>query len=47
VAEVSIYLSQGKGKLLKSLFEISEQNGYWTLQSGIFPENVASPLVKS
>jgi L-amino acid N-acyltransferase YncA len=48
VAEVSIYVSQrikGKGigsKLLKSLIELSEQNGYWTLQSGIFPENVPS-----
>jgi L-amino acid N-acyltransferase YncA len=48
VAEVSIYVSQsskGKGigsKLLKTLIEISEQNGYWTLQSGIFPENVSS-----
>src|SRR4051794_2978711 len=40
VAEVSIYVGQnskGKGigsKLLKSLIEISEQYGYWTLQSG-------------
>ncbi|MEH7305110.1 GNAT family N-acetyltransferase [Neobacillus drentensis] len=48
VAEVSIYVgqsSQGKGigsKLLNSLIEKSEQNGYWTLQSGIFPENVTS-----
>lgn len=48
VAEVSIYVSQSsKGKgigsiLLKSLIEISEQNGYWTLQAGIFPENVPS-----
>lgn len=48
VAEVSIYVSQsskGKGigsKLLKALIESSEQNGYWTLQSGIFPENVPS-----
>ena len=48
VAEVSIYVNQnsnGKGigsKLLKSLIELSEQNGYWTLQSGIFPENVPS-----
>jgi phosphinothricin acetyltransferase len=48
VAEVSIYVSQsskGNGigsRLLKSLIELSEQNGYWTLQSGIFPENVAS-----
>lgn len=48
VAEVSIYVRQdsnGKGigsLLLKSLIEISEQNGFWTLQSGIFPENVFS-----
>ncbi|MCM2534838.1 GNAT family N-acetyltransferase [Neobacillus pocheonensis] len=48
VAEVSIYVSQsskGRGigsKLLKVLIESSEQNGYWTLQSGIFPENVPS-----
>lgn len=48
VAEVSIYVGQnsrGKGigsKLLNSLIKISEQNGYWTLQSGIFPENVSS-----
>ncbi|MFP5111757.1 GNAT family N-acetyltransferase [Bacillaceae bacterium C204] len=48
VAEVSIYVRQGsKGKgigslLLKTLIEKSEQNGFWTLQSGIFPENVSS-----
>jgi L-amino acid N-acyltransferase YncA len=48
VAEVSIYVGQnskGKGigsKLLKSLIELSEQNGYWTLQAGIFPENISS-----
>ncbi|MFI8684873.1 GNAT family N-acetyltransferase [Rossellomorea sp. NPDC077527] len=48
VAEVSVYVSNqynGKGigsLLLDALIEISEQNGYWTLQSGIFPENVAS-----
>jgi L-amino acid N-acyltransferase YncA len=48
VAEVSIYVcqnSQGKGignKLLKSLTEKSEQSGFWTLQSGIFPENISS-----
>lgn len=48
VAEVSVYVSQnneGKGigsLLLKSLIEISEQKGFWTLQSGIFPENVSS-----
>lgn len=48
VAEVSVYVGQksnGKGVgsiLLKSLIEISEQNGFWTLQSGIFPENISS-----
>ncbi|MBB6451230.1 phosphinothricin acetyltransferase [Geomicrobium halophilum] len=53
VAEVSIYIrqnSQGKGvgsKLLKSLIEESEQNGFWTLQSGIFPENHFSVTLHS
>ena len=48
VAEVSLYVSpeaQGKGvgkMLLAALVEASEQNGIWTLQAGIFPENVAS-----
>jgi L-amino acid N-acyltransferase YncA len=48
VAEVSVYVGvngrgQGLGSaLLKSLIEISEQNGIWTLQSSIFPENKAS-----
>ncbi|MGG3860151.1 N-acetyltransferase family protein [Metabacillus fastidiosus] len=48
VAEVSIYISElAKGKgigsaLLKALIENSEQEGFWTLQSGIFPENIAS-----
>ena len=48
VGEVSVYVSQkhkGKGigsLLLKSLIDISEQNGFWTLQSGIFPENEGS-----
>jgi L-amino acid N-acyltransferase YncA len=48
VAEVSIYVSlnsTGKGigsKLLKELIISSENNGFWTLQSGIFPENSAS-----
>ncbi|MDG2449570.1 MAG: GNAT family N-acetyltransferase, partial [Saprospiraceae bacterium] len=42
VAEVSVYVSQdargkGVGKLLlESLIDISEENGIWTLQSGIF-----------
>ncbi len=48
VAEVSIYLSSaahglGIGRaLLNRLINESEENGYWTLQSGIFPENRAS-----
>jgi phosphinothricin acetyltransferase len=48
VAEVSIYvaadhLGQGIGtELLTALIDASEQAGFWTLQAGIFPENVAS-----
>jgi phosphinothricin acetyltransferase len=48
VAEISIYVSarvrgQGVGKqLLNRLIEESEQNNLWTLQAGIFPENLAS-----
>lgn len=48
VAEVSVYVSdstRGKGVgefLLKKLIEISEANNIWTLQSGIFRENIAS-----
>jgi L-amino acid N-acyltransferase YncA len=48
VAEVSIYVAEsvrGKGigkALLAELIHHSEQNGMWTLQAGIFPENVAS-----
>jgi len=48
VTEVSVYVSQsargkGVGKvLLRALIESSEQCGIWTLQAGIFPENVAS-----
>lgn len=48
VAEVSIYISSkargnGIGSLLmQQLIEASEEEGYWTLQSLIFPENVAS-----
>jgi L-amino acid N-acyltransferase YncA len=48
VAEVSVYVStqhQGKGTgslLLDALIEISESQGYWTLQAGIFPENASS-----
>jgi L-amino acid N-acyltransferase YncA len=48
VGEVSVYVrlkENGKGigsVLLKSLIEVSEQNGFWMLQSGIFPENAGS-----
>src|SRR6185369_3855683 len=48
VAEVSVYVSassrrSGVGqKLLQSLIDESEQNGIWTLQAGMFPENTGS-----
>src|SRR5271169_2189811 len=48
VAEVSVYVAgaargRGLGKaLLQALVETSENNGIWTLQAGIFPENLAS-----
>lgn len=48
VAEVSVYIGsdhRGKGvgiSLLQKLILESEKEGYWTLQSGIFPENTAS-----
>jgi L-amino acid N-acyltransferase YncA len=48
VAEVSVYVaaaSRGRGvgeALLAALVEESESNGIWTLQAGIFPENIAS-----
>ena len=48
VAETSIYVGQdcreeGVGSsLLEALLPIAEGNGLWTLQAGIFPENVAS-----
>jgi L-amino acid N-acyltransferase YncA len=48
VAEVSVYVAarargQGVGRrLLEALVAESERNGIWTLQAGIFPENVAS-----
>lgn len=48
VAEVSVYVAaavrgQGVGKaLLIALIEESERCGVWTLQAGIFPENVSS-----
>ncbi len=48
VAEVSVYVAdsaQGKGvgrKLLSHLIIESESNNIWTLQAGIFPENICS-----
>ncbi|MFD0861125.1 GNAT family N-acetyltransferase [Sungkyunkwania multivorans] len=48
VAEVSVYAAanargKGLGKLLlKALISASEKEGIWTLQAGIFPNNVAS-----
>jgi L-amino acid N-acyltransferase YncA len=51
VAEVSIYVAEksrakgiGRG-LLERLIEQSEKHGIWTLQAGIFPENVASVAI--
>jgi len=48
VAEVSVYVAARARnlklglKLLGALVEASESAGIWTLQAGIFPENVAS-----
>ena len=48
VAEVSVYVGAGaRGRgvgraLLDALIERSEREGFWTLQAGIFPENLAS-----
>jgi L-amino acid N-acyltransferase YncA len=48
VAEISVYVAddaRGKGvgkALMAALIEAAEQNGIWTLQASIFPENVAS-----
>ncbi|MCX6633851.1 MAG: GNAT family N-acetyltransferase [Acidobacteria bacterium] len=48
VAEVSVYVAlraRGRGiglALLSALVSASEQEGLWTLQAGIFPENAAS-----
>jgi phosphinothricin acetyltransferase len=48
VAEVSVYVSTARrqsgvgGKLLAALISASEENGIWTLQAGMFPENTAS-----
>ena len=51
VAEVSVYVAaaaRGYGigrKLLENLIIESEGNGIWTLQAGIFPENIASKVI--
>ncbi len=48
VAEVSVYVSQssrGQGvgaALLIALIKDSEEQGFWTLQASLFPENTAS-----
>jgi phosphinothricin acetyltransferase len=48
VAELSIYVAaahrcKGMGSaLLKAVINSTEQAGIWTLQGGIFPENIAS-----
>lgn len=48
VGEVSVYIgaaSRGKGigkLLLEHLITDSENAGFWTIQSGVFPENKAS-----
>ena len=48
VAELSVYIgthARGKGlgkQILEQLIIESEQNALWTLQAGIFPENIAS-----
>jgi len=48
VAEVSVYVAEGArgagvGRaLLQRLVECSEDEGYWTLSAGVFPENEAS-----
>jgi len=51
VGDLSVYVaaeSRGAGigrQLLKALIDESERNGIWTLQAGVFPENVASLAV--
>lgn len=48
VAEVSVYVAEGvRGRgmgtrLLAALVDASEEEGYWTLEAGVFPENEAS-----
>jgi phosphinothricin acetyltransferase len=51
VGDLSVYVAAesreaGIGRqLLKALIDESERNGIWTLQAGVFPENVASLAV--
>jgi L-amino acid N-acyltransferase YncA len=51
VMEVSVYVARdfrglGVGRaLLKALVNCSEQQGIWTLQAGILPENVSSLML--
>ena len=51
VGEVAVYVAgEARGKevgtrLLAALVEASEEAGLWTLQAGIFPENVGSVRV--
>lgn len=51
VVEHSVYVhsaARGRGvasALLKALIDSTEQAGIWTIQSGIFPENIASLAV--
>ena len=51
VAEVSVYIgadARGMGvgsKLMQHLIEESEEQGIWTLQAGVFPENEPSIAV--
>jgi phosphinothricin acetyltransferase len=53
IAEISVYVSsnsQGSGvgnSLLDALIKASEEEGIWTLQAGIFPENKASIHIHS
>jgi phosphinothricin acetyltransferase len=48
VAEVAVYVAgtvRGRGlgtALLRALVEASQDQGFWTLQAGIFPENAES-----
>jgi phosphinothricin acetyltransferase len=48
VVEVSVYVSAGQRggglgrRLLEELVRRSEEEGLWTLQAGVFPENEAS-----